>query len=201
MQTTTQAIAAATTLPSSPAGMLDEKQFRGLLGGIGVTKFYAEITQRRIPRPIKIGRASRWLVADAQAYIEARAAERDLAMLAADAGLPTAPPTTLPTTLEAVVTEVLAHTRGQPSVQGILDRVRADERVREISITALRDAALHLIIQRALSLRSAAVGVSGAATHLPSEPQGAVGSAEPVSTGARRARNRASPVAPLLSRT
>jgi predicted DNA-binding transcriptional regulator AlpA len=61
-----------------PAG-LRERPARQYLGNLPRSTFLARVRDGRIPRPVKLGRVSIWLKSELDAFLAARAAERDAA--------------------------------------------------------------------------------------------------------------------------
>lgn len=53
--------------------------------GISRSHAYELISQGRFPRPVKVGRASRFVAAEIDAWIEARVADRDAAAMPREA--------------------------------------------------------------------------------------------------------------------
>lgn len=51
----------------------DVKKFTGL----GATTIYHYMNEDRFPKPIKLGRSSRWVESELMAWLEAKKAERD----------------------------------------------------------------------------------------------------------------------------
>ncbi|HSD17221.1 MAG TPA: hypothetical protein VLC71_08205 [Thermomonas sp.] len=66
--------------PDSPSRLIDIDELGHLLG-CGKTKIYADLANpdSGIPRPVKNGRSTRWLLGEALAYISQLVAKRDAA--------------------------------------------------------------------------------------------------------------------------
>lgn len=60
----------------APEGRPAKESVRGLVG-LHPATIYAEIKAGRFPKPVKLGRSSRWPESEISAWIEARKRERD----------------------------------------------------------------------------------------------------------------------------